>query len=186
MKAWYMDSSCEDQRLPHHLDPPQYVSEEHLSELGVLHWVMNADEYETDPQLKKLREERGYDYEDFITVSPDKLPNYEHKIKTFYEEHIHTDEEIRYCLDGSGYFDVRDSDDRWIRIWVEKGDMIVLPAGSYHRFTNDETNYIKAMRLFVGAPIWTPYNRPQDDHPIRQQYVSEIRRKSSGAGIEAH
>jgi hypothetical protein len=25
----------------------------------------------------------------------------------------------------------------------------------------------QAMRLFVGSPIWTPYNRPQDDHPIR-------------------
>lgn len=23
------------------------------------------------------------------------------------------------------------------------------------------------MRLFVGVPIWTPFNRPQDDHPIR-------------------
>ncbi len=26
---------------------------------------------------------------------------------------------------------------------------------------------LQAMRLFVGSPIWTPYNRPQDDNPIR-------------------
>ncbi len=25
----------------------------------------------------------------------------------------------------------------------------------------------QAMRLFVGEPIWTPYNRPQDEHPVR-------------------
>ena len=167
MEAWYMDDSTEDQRKPHRRNPPEYVSEEKLAALGVAHWVLDADNYETDLQLKQIRKERGYNYEDIIEVSPERLPNYEIKIKNFFEEHIHTDEEIRYCLNGSGYFDVRDPEDRWIRISVQKGDMLVLPAGCYHRFTLDESIYIKAMRLFVGEPIWTPYNRPQDEHPVR-------------------
>ena len=40
--------------------------------------------------------------QEIITIAKDKLPGYEEKIKMFYEEHIHSDEEIRYILDGSG------------------------------------------------------------------------------------
>ncbi len=60
---------------------------------------------------------------------------------------------------------------------MEKGDMIILPAGMYHRFTLDSTNYIKAMRLFVGEPVWTPYNRKDegvDEMAPRKQYLTHF------------
>lgn len=69
----------------------------------------------------------------------------------------------------AGYFDVRDSEDRWIRIDCRKGDMIVLPAGIYHRFTLDENNYIKVLlpcRQVDARPrALKSSRRPVDDLP---------------------
>lgn len=172
-----MDESNEDPRLPHHQNPQKLVSLDTLSEIGVLYWKLNAKNYENDLELKKIRDERGYNYMDILDLCPEKVENYEQKLKNFYTEHIHSDEEIRYCLEGSGYFDVRDKADRWVRIWIKEGDLIILPAGIYHRFTLDTSNYVKLMRLFKGEPVWTPFNRPQEDHPARKEYIKNLEEK---------
>uniref|UniRef100_A0A2R5LHW8 Acireductone dioxygenase n=1 Tax=Ornithodoros turicata TaxID=34597 RepID=A0A2R5LHW8_9ACAR len=182
VRAWYMDDdTTTDQREEHQLNPPVPLSLDEVREKsGVLYWKLDADNYERDGELEKIRRDRGYSYTDVIEISKDKLANYEDKIKMFYQEHLHSDEEIRFVLEGCGFFDVRDMDDKWIRIYVTKGDLLVLPAGIYHRFTLTTKNYIKAMRLFVGEPVWTPINRPADDHPARAKYVETLRRGFNG------
>ncbi|XP_020511190.1 acireductone dioxygenase [Labrus bergylta] len=174
IEAWFMDSSEEDPKKPHRLEPNQSVSLDQLRELGVFSWQLNADIHENDPELEKIRKDQGYSYMDIITIHRDTLPDYDEKLKVLYSEHLHLDDEIRYILDGHAYFDIRDKQERWIRIFLAKGDLITLPAGIYHRFTPDETEYTKAMRLFVGEPVWKAYNRPADEFEIRQKYVASL------------
>ncbi|XP_045111825.1 1,2-dihydroxy-3-keto-5-methylthiopentene dioxygenase-like [Portunus trituberculatus] len=172
VRAWYMDDSSDDQRLEHQLTPPKSVSLEELAKnTGVIYYKLDPKKYDEEGKLSRIKEERGYNYMDVIQVSPEKMHNYEERIKVFFEEHLHTDEEIRFITEGSGYFDVRDQEDHWIRIEVTPGDLIILPAGIYHRFTLDTKNYIKAMRLFTGEPVWTPHNRPADNMEARKNYI---------------
>ncbi|KAF3911045.1 hypothetical protein AA313_de0203492 [Arthrobotrys entomopaga] len=175
MKIYYYDSLPGDQRLPH--ISPEPVPETLLSDLAVI-----AGHYPSVDSVDEIAQKRSYKNRDVITVSPTAMGDvYESKVKMFFDEHIHEDEEIRYILDGSGFFDVRagkpgSDDERWVRLAMEAGDLIILPAGIYHRFTTDENNYIKAMRLFKDEPKWTPLNRSEevDDNKFRQEYVSNL------------
>ncbi|KAK1751646.1 Acireductone dioxygenase ARD family [Echria macrotheca] len=170
MKAYYFDNLPGDQRLPHDSGNP--VAADDLGKIGVLYYRI-GDLSGVDA----LAAERGYKNRDEITVSPEKMGDvYEAKVKSFFDEHLHEDEEIRYIRDGAGYFDVRSKDDQWIRVRLEKDDLLILPAGIYHRFTTDETNYIQAMRLFKDEPKWTPLNRCEDlnSNVQRREYVSQF------------
>jgi 1,2-dihydroxy-3-keto-5-methylthiopentene dioxygenase len=112
------------------------VDPAYLSKLGVLYHSISSQS-----EVDAIAGSRNYKNRDEITVSPEKMGAiYEDKVKSFFHEHLHEDEEIRYILDGAGYFDVRSEGDDWVRIWLGKGDLIILPPGIYHRFTTDEQN----------------------------------------------
>jgi len=169
MRAYRFDNHQGDQRLAH--DSGQAVGPDELETLGVLYRHLPAV-----ADVDALALERGYRNRDEIFVSPERMGDvYEAKVRSFFEEHLHEDEEIRYIRDGRGYFDVRGKHDDWIRIFLEKDDLIILPAGIYHRFTTDESNFIHAMRLFKDEPKWTPLNRcpDLDENERRKEYVQQ-------------
>ena len=41
------------------------------------------------------------------------------------------------------------------------------------------------MRLFVGEPVWTPFNRPQDDLPERKKYVHDFLEPAKSVSAQA-
>ncbi len=108
-----------DQREDH--DSGRAITTEYLEKLGVLYY-----RFPNEQDVEKLAQDRSYKNKDVITVSPEKMGDvYEDKVKMFFNEHLHEDEEIRYIRDGAGFFDVRSEGDEWVRIQLEKDDLIV-------------------------------------------------------------
>jgi 1,2-dihydroxy-3-keto-5-methylthiopentene dioxygenase len=160
--------------------PGEKVSGETLASLGVVGWNFDhtlfvQDTLEVDPALEELAQHKGYSFRDVCDSAG--MANLEQKLDHFQTEHLHDDEEIRYFVGGSGYFDVRSAPpaEAWIRMECKAGDMIVLPAGIYHRFVPDDKLSFKVVRFFSGEPVWIPWNRKDEsvaERPARLAYES--------------
>ncbi|KAI5290895.1 1,2-dihydroxy-3-keto-5-methylthiopentene dioxygenase [Ascosphaera aggregata] len=179
MKAYYYDNADGDQRDSHDSNIPVDVA--YLRRLGVKYYhCPSADD------VDRIAEERKYISRDEIFVTPEKLGDaYHEKLQVFFTEHLHEDEEIRYIRGGSGYFDVRNEKEDWIRIQLEKDDMIILPAGIFHRFTTDSNNYVHAMRLYQVEPKWTPLNRGPPELEQSKVHVAYLQARDGNASEAA-
>jgi len=177
VKAWKLDENKDlPPSSPRQKTPNEPVDVKSLEKLGIYHQKIDLasplvhTNYKEDPALVAYRTENEYSQSDILTVSREGLKNYDETLKSFFKEHFHPDDESRYILEGSGYFDVRNDRDEWIRLRVQKGDLITIPAGMYHRFALDEEqNYLKSVRMFVSDAIWTPH----EDHFSRQEYLKK-------------
>ncbi|KAJ7526724.1 hypothetical protein O6H91_16G044400 [Diphasiastrum complanatum] len=173
LEAWEYNPHDEDHRRPHKYFPNRPVDSEHVRELGVLTWKLDVVEWDKNPLLEKIKMDRGYKYSEIATISPEEMTDFEEKVKGYFKEHMHSQEEIRLILDGGGYWDIRDYDESWIRFRVNKGDLIVLPPGMFHRFTLDEHNYVKALLLYTNIPCRTQLEKSTEDDSIARKLYAE-------------
>jgi len=124
---------------------------------------VHFEQLATDPDtfqasLDVLKKDNGYVEQDEIGLSP-ATPGLDAICAKFIDEHHHDDDEVRFVLDGEGIFDIRAGDDRWMRVKVEKGDLIVVPAKRHHRFMLTEVQTIRCVRLFKDQSGWVPHYR---------------------------
>lgn len=112
--------------------------------------VLKSFEY----RFSQLQKEQGYLSRDLIVLH-DEVPGIEDMLAKFDKLHIHTDEEVRYIIDGSGIFGFIIDGEKF-EVHVGAGDFISIPANTNHWFTLDSNKRIKAIRYFKDNTGWTP------------------------------
>jgi len=112
--------------------------------------ILSGLQYRFD-QLKK---EHGYLACDLVVLHP-QVPGIQEMLAKFDKLHFHTDEEVRYIIDGTGIFGFQIRGERF-EVHVTKGDFISIPQNTHHWFTLDQKKRIKAVRYFKDNTGWTP------------------------------
>lgn len=140
------------------LDIGKEITAEELNAQGVTYEVLPTSESDYKPRLEAIMRERGYATMDQVGMKPD-MENFDALCRKFMDEHLHTDDEVRFVLSGSGVFEIRSRDDRWMKVTVHPGDFILVPANRYHRFYLTDEKRIQCVRLFKDASGWVPHYR---------------------------
>lgn len=110
-----------------------------------------------ESSLRPFMEAGGYQTADVITIN--KLTeNYEAIRAKFLAEHTHSEDEIRFFVDGEGLFWFNLEIEPVFNLLCEKGDLISVPEGTKHWFDAGETNpFVKAIRIFIDMSGWVPH-----------------------------
>ena len=117
--------------------------------------------------LKPFMQQGGYQTADVISVHSE-TPSLPELRAKFLREHIHTEDEIRFFVDGIGYFWFNlDNDEPVFCVKCEAGDLLSVPAGIKHWFEMGKDPFVKTIRIFTDASGWTPH---YTDSQIDTQY----------------
>jgi 1,2-dihydroxy-3-keto-5-methylthiopentene dioxygenase len=106
--------------------------------------------------LKPFMEEGGYLTADVISINS-LTENYPAIRAKFLAEHTHSEDEIRFFVDGQGFFWFNLDGVTVFNVLCQKGDLISVPAGTKHWFDAGEDNpFVKAIRIFIDQTGWIP------------------------------
>ncbi|MBA2405740.1 MAG: cupin [Bdellovibrionales bacterium] len=112
--------------------------------------ILKAYEHELGPYMKK----NGYLNADVINVHKD-TPNIEAIRAKFLSEHTHAEDEVRFFVDGEGYFFFHLANTSEVfKLLCEKGDFISVPKGYTHWFDLAPKYHVKAIRVFQTVEGW--------------------------------
>lgn len=112
--------------------------------------ILKAYEHELGPYMKK----NNYINADVINVHKG-TPNIEAIRAKFLSEHTHAEDEVRFFVDGEGYFFFHlQKSSEVLKLLCEKGDFISVPAGYTHWFDLAPKYFVKAIRVFQTPEGW--------------------------------
>jgi 1,2-dihydroxy-3-keto-5-methylthiopentene dioxygenase len=118
------------------------------------------------PEIDDLKRRGGFVTADVIDVYPD-TPNLDAMLAKFSKEHTHTEDEVRFILQGRGVFHINPGARPVFAIEVWAGDLISVPLGTRHWFDLCSDRRIRAIRLFQDTSGWTPHYL---DEPVHGRY----------------
>jgi len=104
-------------------------------------------------EIDRLKAQGGYVTADVIDVKPD-TPNLDVMLAKFASEHWHSEDEVRFIIEGRGLFNIRPTSGPVVAIEVEAGDLIRVPKGTWHWFNLCNERRIRAIRLFQDPAGW--------------------------------
>jgi 1,2-dihydroxy-3-keto-5-methylthiopentene dioxygenase len=107
------------------------------------------------PYLDELMGAKGAGSADVLKLTPDN-PNAPALRQKFLSEHVHTEDEIRFFVHGSGHF-VMHLDGRVYDALCEAGDLISVPANVKHWFDAGEKPFFTALRVFTDTSGWVAH-----------------------------
>ena len=113
-------------------------------------------------QIEKLKGKFGYKSVDVVELNPD-TPNLDKILSKFVKEHHHTDDEVRFTIHGKGIFGINPLTEPPFEIYVEPGDLLLVPEYTRHWFDLTEEKTIKCIRVFKDNPKWEAiYEMPKE------------------------
>jgi 1,2-dihydroxy-3-keto-5-methylthiopentene dioxygenase len=107
------------------------------------------------PEVAKLKAENGYQAVDVMRVQPDH-PDRVALRQKFLSEHRHSEDEVRYFVDGEGLFTLR-QDEQVYAVLCTAGDLISVPAGMRHWFDMGAAPGFTVIRLYVDPAGWVAH-----------------------------
>ena len=104
--------------------------------------------------VKRICDEGGYQSVDILRVT-EETPNKPAIRAKFLDEHTHSEDEVRFFIDGKGVFSLR-VDGKVHMVLCEKDDLISVPANTTHWFDAGPDPRIAAIRFFNNMEGWVP------------------------------
>ncbi len=103
-------------------------------------------------EIEALNKKFNFKQVDVVRLTPDH-PKKDQFRETFIREHIHSDFEIRFFVEGSGLFYVH-AGDRVFGIWCDRGTLLSVPARAEHWFDMGEKPSFTCIRFFTEEDGW--------------------------------